>query len=80
MLYFVYIIKCADDSFYIGLTSNLNRRIKQNSDGIKSCLSSKQKPVKLVFFSAFPNKYITAKFEKYLKTHSGRNFRGKHFI
>jgi putative endonuclease len=32
MLYFVYILQCADNSLYIGCTNNLEKRIKQHND------------------------------------------------
>lgn len=32
MLYFIYIVKCADSSFYIGCTNNLEKRLKQHNE------------------------------------------------
>jgi len=37
-------------------------------------------PVKLSFYIAFTNKFIAFKFEKYLKSGSGRAFIKRHFI
>jgi hypothetical protein len=31
--YFVYILECADNSFYIGLTNNIKRRVLEHSSG-----------------------------------------------
>ncbi|MHB8913448.1 MAG: GIY-YIG nuclease family protein [Minisyncoccota bacterium] len=31
-MYFVYILECADKSFYVGCTNNLERRLRQHSD------------------------------------------------
>ncbi len=32
MLYVTYILECADGSFYVGCTNNLEKRIKQHND------------------------------------------------
>ena len=32
MPFFVYILECADNSFYVGCTNNLERRLKQHND------------------------------------------------
>jgi putative endonuclease len=32
--YFVYILKCSDDSFYTGITNNLDKRIYEHNVGI----------------------------------------------
>ena len=37
-------------------------------------------PVKLIFCAIFPNRYIAYRFEKYLKSGSGRAFLKKHFL
>jgi len=32
MSYFVYIVKCVDNSFYVGCTNNLEKRLKQHNE------------------------------------------------
>ncbi|MDP3875046.1 MAG: GIY-YIG nuclease family protein [bacterium] len=32
MSYFVYILECADKSFYVGCTNNIERRLNQHND------------------------------------------------
>jgi len=32
MCYFVYILECADKSYYVGSTNDLNRRLKQHNE------------------------------------------------
>ncbi|WP_350355185.1 GIY-YIG nuclease family protein [Leeuwenhoekiella parthenopeia] len=34
--YFVYILKCSDDSFYTGVSSNLDLRVDQHNSGLRS--------------------------------------------
>ena len=31
-MYFVYILECADSSFYVGSTNNLEKRLKQHNE------------------------------------------------
>ncbi|MGV0965422.1 GIY-YIG nuclease family protein [Empedobacter falsenii] len=35
-IYYVYIIKCSDNSYYVGVTNNLQKRINEHNDGIDS--------------------------------------------
>jgi predicted GIY-YIG superfamily endonuclease len=42
--------------------------------------TARRRPIKLVFYLAFSDKYKAFEFEKYLKTGSGRAFLNKHII
>ncbi|MES2863858.1 MAG: GIY-YIG nuclease family protein [Bacteroidota bacterium] len=67
-LYYVYILKCSDDSYYTGFSSNLDNRIMQHKMGYyRECYTFKRRPVELVFYEAFtePNQGIY--FEKKIK-------------
>ena len=56
-MYFFYILRCADNSLYCGMTSNLENRIKEhNSKGKKGAKYLRgKKPVKLVYSEEFPD-------------------------
>jgi putative endonuclease len=45
---FVYILQCADDSYYVGSTRNLEHRLWQHSTGEGSQYTGKRLPVTLV--------------------------------
>ena len=45
----VYILKCADDSYYVGSTWNLENRLYQHATGHGSSYNSRRIPVTLVF-------------------------------
>jgi len=63
---------------YIGLTGNLNRRLKShNFDQIRH--TSKKKPWRIEIAVAFHSQKKARAFEKYLKSHSGRAFASKRF-
>jgi putative endonuclease len=50
-MYFIYILRCSDNSLYCGQTKDLERRITEhNSDDSKSKYTRSRRPVKLVYF------------------------------
>jgi putative endonuclease len=67
MSWYVYILKCRDDSFYTGITWNLKRRIEQHNLRVKSCLQKSKVPVKLIYWEKFDNRIRAAKREKEIK-------------
>jgi putative endonuclease len=78
-MYCVYILLCSDNKTYIGCTNNLKDRIKRHGNG--EITSTKNRlPVKLISYFTFCNKYTAYKFEKYLKSGSGRAFIKKHMF
>jgi len=76
---FVYILKCADQTFYTGCTENLEKRIKRHQSGSVEYTKTRL-PVELIFYCAFEQKDMAFEFEKYLKTGSGIAFRNKHWV
>jgi len=46
---YVYILKCSDDSYYVGSTWNLENRLYQHATGHGSTYTSRRIPVTLVF-------------------------------
>jgi len=45
----MYILECCDNSYYVGSTKDLKRRMSQHQAGIGSNYTSKRLPVKLVY-------------------------------
>ncbi len=45
----VYILECADGSYYVGSTRNLEHRLWQHEEGIGCDYTRGRRPVKLVF-------------------------------
>jgi len=79
-MFYVYIIKSEkDDSRYIGVTTNLERRLQEHNSGLAKYTSSKR-PFKLVWYCAFNDKQKAYDFEKYLKSSSGYAFTKKRLI
>ncbi len=50
MKYYVYILKCADESLYVGCTNNLEKRLKQHNELKCGAHYTKiRRPVKLLY-------------------------------
>ena len=50
-MWYFYVVKCNDNSFYAGVTTNLNRRINEHNTSSKGAKYTKtRRPVKLIFF------------------------------
>ena len=66
--YYVYILKCADNSYYTGVTNNLEKRIEIHQQGInKTCYTFTRRPVVLAFYQLFSNINQAIAFEKQVK-------------
>lgn len=50
---FVYILRCADGTFYVGSTTDLARRIVQHETGHGSAYTRRRLPVSLVWCEEF---------------------------
>lgn len=79
-MYFVYILRSKiKNTKYIGVTSNLRRRVYQhNKDGKK--FTSKYKDYRLVWFCCLNSKNKAYDFERYLKSSSGYAFSNKRLL
>ena len=64
-MWYVYILKCCDGTFYTGVTKNLERRVQEhNSSGLGAKYTRGRRPVKLVYSRKFKNR-INASREEY---------------
>ncbi|OGD62589.1 hypothetical protein A2160_06155 [Candidatus Beckwithbacteria bacterium RBG_13_42_9] len=72
MFYYTYILlSLKNNSFYIGFTSDLRKRVKQHNSG-KSLATKPFRPYKLIFYEAFLNRIDAKKREVYLKSGYGK--------
>ena len=69
----VYILKCSDETYYVGCKNDINDRLSRHEKGDIKYTSSRL-PIKVVHQSVFFDKYKAYEFEKYLKSGSGRAF------
>jgi putative endonuclease len=78
-MYYAYILKLRDNTYYMGFSSDLQKRVEEHKQGRVS-QTKNLLPLKLVYYSAFASKIKALNFEKYLKTNSGFAFRNKRLI
>ncbi len=79
-MYYVYILKSQDypDKMYIGQTKDLTKRLYVHNNG-GSSHTAKYKPWYLLTSISFETPDKALKFERYLKSGSGRAFIKKRF-
>ena len=80
-IYYAYILRSKDfpEQTYVGSTSDLRKRLAQHNAG-KSIHTNKFKPWDLMAYVALPEKHLAEKFERYLKSGSGRAFTERHLL
>lgn len=74
---YVYVLRCHDSRSYIGSTDNLNDRLVRHSKGYVPA-TQQRLPIRLLAYFAFIDNNVAYKFEKYLKSGSGRAFLNRH--
>ena len=66
--YYVYILLCADNTYYTGMTNHLEQRIAQHQNAFKSfAYTSNRLPVKLVWHLQCDNPNDAIAIEKQIK-------------
>lgn len=66
--YEVYIVECADDSLYVGITTDLERRVEEhNSSKLGAKYTKARRPVTLVHRESFKDRSEASKREYELK-------------
>lgn len=54
--FYVYILKCKDESFYVGRTNDIDKRISEHSVGQGCFYTAQRLPIELVFMQAVSSK------------------------
>jgi putative endonuclease len=66
--YYVYILRCRDESYYTGVTNDLALRVAQHQQGIDlRCYTFRRRPLVLVYSSSFGDICEAIAWEKQLK-------------
>jgi len=66
-MWFTYIIKCKDNSFYTGATNDLKRRFLAHKEGKGGKYTLSHKPLEVVFFERFKTQSKALKREIQIK-------------
>ena len=65
---YVYIVNCKDDSYYTGVTNNVEKRVVEHNYGLdKKSYTYSRRPVNLVFSQEFIDPNEAIRFEKQVK-------------
>ena len=72
MSFFVYVLRCADGSYYTGHTDNLEHRIAQHNDGTLVGYTSRRRPVELVYSQTLSTRQEAFACERQIKGWSRR--------
>ena len=66
--YFVYILKCSDNSYYTGVTNNIDRRLIEHKNGFdRTSYTFSRRPLELVYYETFQNPNDAIFWEKRIK-------------
>lgn len=65
--YIVYILKCSDESYYVGSTRSLERRLADHNAGRAAKWTSERKPIVLVYSEAQADELAARKREAQIK-------------
>ncbi len=65
--FYVYILKCNDNSYYIGHTDNIEKRISEHHLNEYKCYTSKRLPIDVVFIQSFGTRHEALNAERQIK-------------
>lgn len=68
--YYVYILLCADKTFYIGTSNNVEKRVKTHNAGKGAKYTKARRPVQLLYTEKLTDKSTALKREIELKKYS----------
>lgn len=67
-MYFLYILRCADDTLYTGITTDLARRVDEhNFSALGAKYTRARRPVELVFSKKFRSRSAASRAEYKMK-------------
>lgn len=67
-MYYLYIMQCADESLYTGITTDLKRRLDEHNNSAKGAkYTSARRPVKIAYSKEFKNRSEASKEEARIK-------------
>ncbi|MDQ6984668.1 MAG: GIY-YIG nuclease family protein [Candidatus Dojkabacteria bacterium] len=66
--YYVYILLCSDNSLYVGMTNDLDRRFSEHNNGYyENSYTYSRRPVKLIYSSQFSYVHDAKSYESQIK-------------
>jgi predicted GIY-YIG superfamily endonuclease len=71
-VFFFYILRCADDTFYVGHTDDLESRTALHNAGFAADYTARRRPVALIYSEAFATREDALSRERQVKRWSGK--------
>jgi len=65
--FYMYILKCKDNSYYIGHTDNIEKRVSEHNANEFKCYTSSRLPVEVVFVQPFATRDEAFNAERQIK-------------
>ncbi len=66
-LFYVYILRCSDGSYYVGSTDDVQQRIAAHNAGRGPSYTSRRRPVRLIYSESYDNKSSAVRRERQVK-------------
>jgi putative endonuclease len=66
-MFFVYILRCSDGSYYTGHTDDIEKRISEHKHGIFPCYTKKRLPIEVVHVETFGTRVDALSAERRIK-------------
>ena len=66
-MWFVYMVRCTDDSLYVGETGDLDVRLVKHNEGSGSAFTANRRPVVLAYSENHSTREIALKRERQIK-------------
>ncbi|WP_309498387.1 GIY-YIG nuclease family protein [Sulfurovum sp.] len=72
-MYYVYILRCADETLYTGIATELERRVEEHNGSGKGAKYTRiRRPVELVYSEEYPDRSLASKREYAIKKKMSR--------
>jgi predicted GIY-YIG superfamily endonuclease len=65
--FYIYILKCNDDSYYVGHTDDIDKRIAEHESNAYDCYTSKRLPIKVMYMQTFATRGEALEMERLVK-------------
>ena len=65
--WFCYMVRCKDGSLYVGVATEVGKRVKEHNWGVGAKFTSTGRPVELIWWQGFPNQKAARGRESELK-------------
>ena len=73
-MWYLYVVECADRSLYTGVTTDVQRRLREHNKSTKGAKYTRsRRPVKLVYYEEHVDRSLACKAEYALKKMSRKN-------